>query len=304
MEAKSHAVELPLEPEIEWFLDHLKVVRGASGHTAAAYRNDLFGAAAFLRESGMQSWRDLDAERQMAFEATLGPPLAPATAQRRLSALRSLLKFLKRNGQGPSIDLPSTGGFRRRKRMPKALASPRMEALADQPNLEAVTGLRDRVLLELLYGLGLRVSEAVSLEVGMIDFEGEMVRVSGKRGKQRVIPLPSETRDWIRRYLAEARPQLAKKPIAPMVLGDRGGPLSRQRAYEILAKYARSARIESALGPHTLRHTYAVHLLKGGADLRAVQELLGHESVATTQVYTMLDLEEVKQRYRSAHPRA
>ena len=304
MEAQNKSVELPLESEIEWFLDHLKVVRGASSHTIAAYRNDLFGAAAILRENGLAAWTDLAADRMLYLESCLGPPLAPATSQRRLSALRSFLKFLKRNGQGPGTDLPSTGGFRRSKRMPKALSSDRMESLADSAETNSATGLRDRTLVELLYGLGLRISEAVSLEVGMIDFEGEMVRVSGKRGKQRVIPLPKETAQWVRRYLQEARPLLARKPIAPILLGDRGGMLSRERAYIILANHARAAGIQSATGPHTLRHTYAVHLLKGGADLRAVQELLGHESVATTQVYTMLDLEEVKHRYRAAHPRA
>ena len=304
MEAQDHAVELPLESEIEWFLDHLKVVRGASRHTVAAYRNDLFGSAAILRENGLVAWTQLSPDRLIYLESRLGPPLAPATSQRRLSALRSFLKFLKRNGQGPSTDLPSTGGFRRRKRMPKALSPVRMEALADTPETNSATGLRDRTLVELLYGLGLRISEAISLEVNMIDFDGEMVRVSGKRGKQRVIPLPSETAEWIRRYLRDARPVLARKPVAPILLGDRGGVLSRERAYNILANHAQASGIESATGPHTLRHTYAVHLLKGGADLRAVQELLGHESVATTQVYTMLDLEEIKHRYRAAHPRA
>jgi len=187
--------------------------------------------------------------------------------------------------------------------MPKALGEAPMESLATQPDDSLAVGLRDRVLVELLYGSGLRVSEAVTLELPMIDLEGETVRITGKRGKTRVVPLPSETASWLRRYLSDARPLLVKRATTPVLVGDRGGVLSRQRAYQILARYAKSAGIETTLGPHTLRHTYAVHLLKGGADLRAVQELLGHESVATTQVYTLLDLDAVKARYRSAHPR-
>jgi integrase/recombinase XerD len=165
-------------------------------------------------------------------------------------------------------------------------------------------GLRDRAILELIYGAGLRVSEAVTLNISEIDLAESAVRLTGKRGKTRWAPLPDETKDWLVRYLAEARPHLAKRASGLMFLSDTGRPLLRQTVYKKLESFAHLAGLEHGVSPHTLRHTYAVHLLKGGADLRAVQELLGHESISTTQIYTNLDLGEVQKKYLSAHPRA
>jgi integrase/recombinase XerD len=292
-----------LTEPIEWFLDHLKVERGASPHTALAYQNDLFQAADFLYQAGLQDWQALTPPDLLKYEASLGPPLARSTAQRKVSALRSFLKFLKRNNQGPSADLPSTGGFRKKKAMPKALGQAQIEALLACPDVSKSPGLRDRALMELVYGAGLRISEAIELERSALDLEEGAARVHGKRGKVRRVPLPVGTVAWLQRYAQEARPQLVKKPLAQFIASDRGLPMRRQTAYARMERYAREAGMPEGVSPHTLRHTYAVHLLKGGADLRTVQELLGHESVATTQVYTQLDLEEVRQRYRSAHPR-
>jgi integrase/recombinase XerD len=157
--------------------------------------------------------------------------------------------------------------------------------------------------MELVYGAGLRISEAVELEFDSLDLEERAVRVTGKRGKTRRVPLPAETANWMRKYLQEGRPKLVKGASGRIFLSDTGRVLLRQTAYKLLERYARRADLPIGVSPHTLRHTYAVHLLKGGADLRAVQELLGHESIATTQVYTELDLEEVRQKYRAAHPR-
>lgn len=291
-----------LEEPVEWFLDHLKVERGASPHTISAYQGDLSLAATFFAARGIEEWQEVDAEGLVAYESSLGPPLARTTAQRRLSSLRSFLKFLKRNGNGPRTDLPSTGGFRKAKLLPKALAPAQLNALLDAADLSQTSGLRDRALMELVYGAGLRISEAVDLPLSQIDLSAGQIRVTGKRGKTRIVPLPEGTKAWIARYLAEARPRLAKRPLANLVVSDTGRPMLRQTAYDRLERYSRLAGLEG-VSPHTLRHTYAVHLLRGGADLRAVQELLGHESVATTQVYTGLDLEEVRARYDRAHPR-
>lgn len=158
--------------------------------------------------------------------------------------------------------------------------------------------------MELIYGGGLRISEAVALTRADLDLDLATVRVLGKRGKVRVVPLPQATVGWLERYLREARPALTKAPSPLVLLSDTGKPLARQRAYTVLSRYAEGAGIVTSVGPHTLRHTYAVHLVQGGADLRAVQELLGHASISTTQVYTALDMEEVRQRYDQAHPRA
>jgi integrase/recombinase XerD len=292
-----------LAEEIEWFLDHLRVERGCSEHTATAYANDLAQASEFFRKLGLASWRDLSAQEIMRYGSTLGPPLATSTAQRRMSSLRSLLKFLKKQGAGPEADLPSTGGFKKPKTLPKALAPEQMEALLQAPDLTKPEGLRDRALMELIYGAGLRISEAVGLQVEALDLAVPAVRVTGKRGKTRWVPLPRETAIWLTRYMEEARPKLTKRASSLVVLSDRGKPMLRQTALARLAKHAARAGLPPGVSPHTLRHTYAVHLLKGGADLRAVQELLGHESIATTQVYTQLDMQEVQRKYKLAHPR-
>ncbi|MGV3616835.1 MAG: tyrosine-type recombinase/integrase [Fimbriimonas sp.] len=298
MEAESQ----PLEPALEWFLDHLRVERGASSHTLLAYENDLRKAIAFFSARGLTAWTDLTAAEQVAFESTLGPPLARTTAQRRVSALRSFLKFLKRNREGPAADLPSTGGFRKPKALPKALAREQMEALLAAPDVATAPGLRDRAAMELIYGAGLRVSEAVGLRTPDLDLDVAVARVTGKRAKTREVPLPQGTVAWLGRYLDEGRPALVRTPLANVLVSDRGRPMLRQTVFDRLEHYTRLAGLP-VVGPHVLRHTYAVHLLRGGADLRAVQELLGHASIATTQVYTHLDLEEVRRKYDQAHPR-
>jgi len=291
-----------LTEAIEWFLDHLKVERGASAHTVLAYHGDLSRAVAFYSARGLESWADLGAADLIAFEATLAPPMARSTAQRRITALRSFLKFLKRNQAGPEAELPSTGGFRKPKTLPKALGLLQLQAMLDLADIKMPEGLRDRALMELIYGAGLRVTEAVTLDTSALDLDHDQLRVVGKRGKTRVVPLPAQTAQWLRRYLDDGRPTLLKGASGLVILSDRGKPLLRQTAYDRIERYARLAGLEG-VSPHTLRHTYAVHLVRGGADLRVVQELLGHESVATTQVYTQLDLAEVRAKYRSAHPR-
>lgn len=278
--------------------------RGASDHTVAAYRNDLSKAADFFEELGIERWRDLEPPEIVKFESSLGAPLAKTTAQRRLSSLRSFLKYLKKEGRGPGGDLPSTGGFKKPKTLPKALPFDQVSKLLDSADTGKPEGLRDRALFELVYGAGLRISEAVTLRLENLDLDHSALRVTGKRGKTRVVPLPGETSIWIKRYLAQARPYLQRQPSSLVILSDRGKPLLRQTAYHRLAELCKRAGLPPGIGPHTLRHSYAVHLLKGGADLRAVQELLGHESIATTQVYTQLDLAEVQRKYRLAHPRA
>jgi integrase/recombinase XerD len=296
-------VPTPLAEDLAGFLDHLRTSRGASEHTIDAYRRDLTKAAIVLAEHGVARWEEAEPRHLAAFEASLTHE-ARSTAMRRLSALRSLLKYLRRQGADLATDLPATGGHRKAKTLPKALSYAQLTLMLEGPDLATPEGLRDRALMELIYGGGLRISEAVALPRSDLDLDLAAVRVVGKRGKARVIPLPLPTIGWVERYLRDARPSLAKRPSPLVLLSDTGKPLARQRAYTVLSKYATAAGISTSVGPHTLRHTYAVHLVQGGADLRAVQELLGHASISTTQVYTALDMEEVKQRYDKAHPRA
>lgn len=247
-------------------------------------------------------WNDLTEGDLVDFTASL-QTLAPTSRRRKVSSLRALLKWLKRRGQGPAAELPSAAEIRLPQRLPKALTFEDLTRLLETADLSQPSGVRDRCLMELLYGTGLRVSEAVGLRMEEIDLERAAFRVTGKRGKTRVVPLPQHTAPWIERYLQEGRPKLLAKPVAQVFVGERGRPLSRQSAYHVLEQARRAAGIRTPVSPHTLRHTYAVHLVQGGADLRAVQELLGHASIATTQIYTQLDLATVRANYDQAHPR-
>lgn len=292
-----------IEP-IEEFLDYLKSERGASRHTLIAYSGDLNLAADYFCRHDVTDWENLKVDSVQNYANTLGPPLAPSTAQRRMSSLRSFLKFLKKNGRGPTMELPGTGGFKKPRSLPKALPVANLMKLLEMPDLAKPEGLRDRALLELIYGAGLRVSEAITLGMGQIDLQESAIRVTGKRGKSRWIPVPALTMSWIRRYLESARPALTKSPCENLILSNRGRPLARQTVDARIARYARLAGITNRVSPHVLRHTYAVHLLENGADLRAVQELLGHESIATTQIYTHLDMSHLRTTFDKAHPRS
>lgn len=289
--------------DIDWYLDHLRVERGASGNTVSSYERDLVKAAEFFTERGLKKWQSLSESDLVAYQGFAAKDAKPATIRRRVSCLRSFIKFLKKNGEGPSVDLPSVEGVRLPKRLPKALKLEDLDRLLDSPDLSKPTGVRDRTLMELLYGTGLRVSEAVGLQMSEVDLNASAFRVTGKRGKTRIVPVPEHTTPWIDRYLRDARPKLIKKPQAAFFLGNRGGELSRQSAYLLIDKHRKAAGIKSSVSPHTLRHTYAVHLVRGGADLRVVQELLGHSSISTTQIYTQLDLETIRENYDLAHPR-
>lgn len=291
-----------MEEAVAWFLDHLKHERGASPHTIAAYAGDLGAATTFFQSKAVTAWPEIEGAHLLAFETSLAG-VARSTAQRRLSSLRSLLKFLKKNGVGPATDLPSTGGLKKPKLIPKALTADRLAQLLEVPDLATASGLRDRTMIELIYGAGLRISEAVGLTFAELNLDEAVVRITGKRSKTRLVPLPNQTVGWLRRYLQDARPKLVIRPLEVILVSDTGRHLLRQRAYARLREISVEAGLPATVSPHQLRHTYAVHLLKGGADLRAVQELLGHESVATTQIYTQLDLDEARSRYRAAHPR-
>lgn len=295
MEEKSQ-----LEDSVEWFLDHLKVERGASEHTVAAYHRDLFEVIQLV---SIENWNKFANPELQLFDQHLAKQTSPRTAQRKASSLRSFLKFLQKNGVELKIDLPSTGNFKLPKRLPKALSHETTEKLLALKENDPVLRKRDIAILELLYGCGLRVSELTTLRVEQIDFTTSQIRVTGKRQKTRIVPMPILTADKVKEYLTEVRPLLLKKPIAEVFCNRTGGRLSRQAVYSLIESIAKSNGVHGKIGPHTFRHSYAVHLLEGGADLRAVQELLGHESLGTTQIYTELQIDEVRSRYDQFHPR-
>jgi integrase/recombinase XerD len=299
--------------EAERYLDHLAVERGLSEHTLAAYRRDLRRYAAFLTRKDIHEAGDVEEATIRSFVASLsasthGPDDAPYRATsvaRTLSAVRSFHRFLLREGvtdRDPAVGVPQP-------RLPRALPRPLpvedVRRLLAAPDEGSPIGLRDRAILELLYGSGLRISELTGLDVDDLDLEEGSVRVLGKGGKEREVPLGSFGRDSIGAYLTRGRPALASAVTRGAVfLNARGGRLSRQSCARLLGRYVRLAGIDRRVTLHTLRHSFATHLLEGGADVRVVQELLGHASVATTQIYTLVTARHLREVYEESHPRA
>jgi integrase/recombinase XerD len=302
----------PIALQVERFLDHLLVERGLSANTLAAYRRDLRRYVAFLRERGVADARRV-ADRDVAAHVAAvsasthgdGKPYRATSVVRGLSSVRAFHRFLLREGE-TSGD-PTAGVVRPRlpRRLPRPLSVDAVARLLAEPDPSTVQGLRDRAVLETLYGAGVRVSELVGLDVDDVDLEEGSVRVLGKGGKERDVPLGRYARDAISSYLVRARPQIAaRRSRSALFLNLRGGRLTRQGCAGILGKHAAAARIGTTVSPHTLRHSFATHLLEGGADVRVVQELLGHASVATTQVYTLVTREHLREVYFTSHPRA
>lgn len=292
------------ESEIDWFLDHMLNERGSSKHTLDAYQSDLLQAASFFADLGHSKWNDCNKSELMKYRAMLGTSgLASSSVSRKLSAVRSLLKFLAKSSSNQWVPIEGLK-VARKKLLPKALSIDEVDSIMKKPNLEVVPGIRDRAMLEMLYGAGLRVSELITLRLEDCELSDHCIRVLGKREKARIVPLPQQTELWLRKYLDEARPALAKKPSSVLFFNNRSHAWSRSGVFRMLRRYASQAGVNAEIGPHTLRHSYAVHLVQAGADLRSVQELLGHDSISTTEVYTHLDMETVKQVYVEAHPRA
>lgn len=297
----------PLVEAVEDFLDALKNERGASDHTILAYRADLYWVSEFLASAGLTAWSEMTPAHFLKLENKKSIHEASASVRRRLAAVRSLLRFLKRQDTGPICPIPRSVSSYRTQVLPKWLPRDEVNALLESVTERDAKGLRDRAILEVLYGCGLRVSEAVELPLEGYIRESKVLRVTGKRLKTRLVPVPAETLMWIESYLESSRYSLiragTKRATPYLFLNDHGGKILRQNVLKIVSKGARRAGITKTISPHTLRHSYAVHLLEGGADLRVVQELLGHESLGTTQIYTMLDSAKVRAEYLKRHPR-
>jgi site-specific recombinase XerD len=286
------------------FLTHLALERGASRHTVAAYRGDLAQLSDFLRTREV-AIDDASADDLEAFAGSLERAgLAPATRRRRLAAARSLLRHRGRIGARPLDARAIVALPRLPKRLPRVLSAEQCTLLVEHPDATPL-GLRDRAALELLYGGGLRVSELTGLRPGDLDLERGIVRVEGKGGRQRIVPTGRLASEAAQRYLARGRPFLgATQEPGAFLLNARGRRISRQGVFGIVRGHATAVGIEQAVTPHVLRHSFATHLLEGGADLRVVQELLGHASVATTEIYTHLGDGALRTAFDGAHPRA
>lgn len=293
--------------QIDLFADHLIVDRGLSDNTIAAYTRDLEQYAHHLSARGCQSFTDATREHAREFLETLTRKLGlkRTSVERKLTALRRLHKFLVVEGLtelDPTANLQSP---RPARPLPKVLSVDQCLALLAAPDRETPEGLRDAAMLTFLYATGLRASELVSLQMHSVDFDRGTVRVRGKGGKDRVVPVARPALRLVTQYVEGARGQLIKDPGEQGLFVTRlGRPMTRMRFHQILKSYLPKAGVPRETSTHTLRHAFATHLLEGGADLRVIQELLGHESLSTTEIYTHVSLQHLKEVYREAHPRA
>ncbi len=299
---------MQLAVAVDQYLRHLAIERGRSSNTLQAYARDLNAYGEFLAQRGTSEPDAITAADVAAFAAQLRTrevPLAATSVARMLSSVRGLHRFMLEEGivqVDVSVDAkPPKAPMR----LPKAISVEQMTAVLAAVEGDEPVALRDAALLELLYATGARVSEAVALNVDDV-IEGDVVRLFGKGGKQRIVPVGRFARDAIQAYLVRARPALSMRGRATpaLFLGVRGARVSRQNAWLIIRAAAERAKLGIEISPHTFRHSFATHLLAGGADVRVVQELLGHASVATTQIYTMVTADTLRDMYVSAHPRA
>ncbi|HEY5201885.1 MAG TPA: site-specific tyrosine recombinase XerD [Acidothermaceae bacterium] len=305
---------------VRTYLDHLAVERGLAKNTLSSYRRDLRRYLDFLAQHERDDLSQVTEADVAAFLAALRlgdsehPPLSASSAGRTIVAVRGFHRFAVREG---NVDADTAGAIRPptpARRLPKAIAVEDVARLLEAAGAQGTPrAQRDRALLEVLYGTGARISEAVGLDIDDVDMDVGMVRLFGKGSKDRMVPLGSYAKAALERYLALGRPTLAveapssrtaRDSRAAVFLNARGGRLSRQSAWTVLRTAATRAGLTAGISPHTLRHSFATHLLDGGADVRVVQELLGHASVTTTQIYTMVTVERLREVYASAHPRA
>jgi integrase/recombinase XerD len=299
---------------VRTYLDHLTVERGLAANTLLSYRRDLRRYQQFLAQESVD---DLDRVTEALVSAFLvrlregdgdHPPLGATSAARTVVAVRGFHKFAVRDGIAATDPAAAVKPPSPTKRLPKALPLSEVEAILDAAGAAGTTlALRDRALLEVLYGTGARISEAVGLDVDDLDLDEGTVLLRGKGSKERMVPVGSFAREAVDAYLVRGRPELASTGGGgggALFLNARGGRLSRQSAWTVLVKTAERAGVTKDVSPHTLRHSFATHLLDGGADVRVVQELLGHASVTTTQVYTLVTVDNLREVFATAHPRA
>ena len=292
------------------FLAYLEFERGLSRNTLEAYRSDLLQFGHFLERNGFDA--TLVGHRELtqflsdlATGGSQRPPVAPATIQRKTACLRSFYRHLRREeiiSHDPTAELRPP---RKSQKLPQVLSRDEVGKLLAAPRGMTAAALRDRALLEVMYACGLRASEAVDLTLGAVDLRTGVVRARGKGSKERLIPIGRQAVAAARAYLEHGRPMLVGMgDERHLFVNHRGAGLTRQGLYKIVQRHAHSAGLEGRMSPHTLRHTFATHLLAGGCDLRSLQEMLGHADVATTQIYTHLSADRLKDVYFKAHPRS
>ena len=305
-DAGERGVSAEWQDALRGFMDYVHLEQGLAENTVSAYGRDLDRYAAVLDARGVRTPVDVsqaDVSALLQLLADLG--LEASSVARNLTAVRMFHRFLQTEGV---IEIDPTEHMKSPKlgrKLPAVLNIYEVERLMIEPDVETPLGLRDRALLEMLYGAGLRVSELTGLERSHLLFDLEVVRVIGKGSRERIVPIGTEAVEWVNRYLTGARVDLSRPASGDTIfLNFRGGSMSRMGVWKILRRYVQDAGIRKTVSPHTMRHSFATHLLEGGADLRAVQEMLGHVDISTTQIYTHVDREYLKEVHRTFHPRA
>jgi integrase/recombinase XerD len=311
--ASDRTVDPSLVRALRTYLDHLTVERGLAANTLTSYRRDLRRYLEHLAAEGVTSLDDASEATVAGFLTRLRegdadhPALSATSAARTLVAVRGFHKFCVRDGLAAADPAAAVKPPTPAKRLPKALPLADVEAILEAAGAEGtVLAMRDRALLEILYGTGARISEAVGLDVDDVDLTDRTVLLRGKGSKERLVPFGAYAAEAVEAYLVRGRPELvsSKTPAGALFLNSRGGRLSRQSAWAVLTRAAERAGVTRDVSPHTLRHSFATHLLDGGADVRVVQELLGHASVTTTQIYTLVTVDNLREVFATAHPRA
>lgn len=296
-----------MEEQIIEYLHYLTIERGLSANTKSSYQRDLKQYLAFLNEAGISDWQAVDRFTVVAFLAHLNQlNKASATVTRMISSLRRFHQYLRQERFTDHDPMQHIESPKKTQKLPQTLSLQEVEKLIATPDTTTTLGIRDRAILEVMYATGLRVSELIGLKIGDIHLEMGLLQTLGKGDKERIVPLGDYAIHWIERYLAESRPLLTKKRPQEnhLFVNNHGSGLSRQGIWKNLKVWVLKAGIIKDVTPHTLRHSFATHLLENGADLRTVQELLGHSDISTTQIYTHITKRRMTEVYKEHFPRA
>jgi integrase/recombinase XerD len=297
---------MTMETHLDLYLDYLTVERGLAPNTRASYSADLLKFLTYLKAGGISDWSQVRYSEVMGFlSQSQEQGLAPRSRARMLSALRGFFKFMLRDSHLRESPVANLASPRLRRQLPVILSVAEVERLLARPNTELPLGQRDTAMLEVLYGTGLRVSELVALTMGRVNLEVGFLVVLGKGSRERIVPAGEVATEAVRSYVKEARPLLLKgRTTETLFVTNRGAAMTRQGFWKLLKKYGREAGLKKKLSPHILRHSFATHLLERGADLRSVQMMLGHADISTTQIYTHVARERLREVHKKYHPRA
>lgn len=295
-----------MELFLKEYLSHLKLEKNLSENTLSSYKNDISTFISFLSDYKISDPSDISTENLTAFFKTLkNIGLTSTSAARYFSSLKGFFLYLLKNNYIIKNPLEKISAPKLSKKLPEVLNINEVDKILAQPNVSDTLGLRDKTILELLYACGTRVSELTNLKLSDLFLNEEVIRVFGKGSKERLIPIGSSAIEWVGKYIKESRSVLLRisKSGNYVFLNSRGSKLSRMGIWKIIDRYVKEAGIQKEVHPHTFRHSFATHLLEGGADLRAVQEMLGHADISTTQIYTHIDRDYIKQVHKQFHPR-